>query len=67
MPRKKTIKDEAVDLDDLLSELKTEATLPPKDYYAKIARDLYDSFLQKGFTTDQSFVLTTLVLSKNLR
>ena len=32
--------------------------------YALMAKDLMDAFLAKGFTTDQSFQLTTLFISR---
>ena len=32
--------------------------------YASMAKDLMDAFLTKGFTTDQSFQLTTLFISR---
>jgi len=35
--------------------------------YASEAKALHDSFLLKGFTSDQSFDLVMLILSKSLR
>ena len=38
----------------------------PEPNYASIARNLMDSFLLKGFATDQAFELVMLVMSKSL-
>jgi hypothetical protein len=48
---------------------KTKTKTPHKraPNYAQIAKDLRESFLLKGFTTDQAYQLTLLVLSKSLQ
>jgi hypothetical protein len=41
------------------------AKVAKKPDYAQVASELRDSFLRKGFTSDQAFKLTLLVMCKN--
>ena len=50
-----------------MKKAKNKTAKVPQTDYAQIASDLRDSFLRKGFTSDQAFQLALLILFKSLR